>query len=657
MVRIRSRPRRAPEPADAEPAEPAEPDETAALEVRFWRAYDERMATIGFLAMLREFPSLVFRAVRLGYQASKLDMAATVVLNLTSGIFNGYALIATTGVLQALFAGGPTPARVKAALPSLVLVSVAVAARAGLQAAAGWAQARLGPHVDRAVEVRLYDLTTQVGLVAFDDADFHDAMQRASTRGLYAGPQIVSSAVNCLTGLTGIVSAGVVIGVLNPILLVLLVLAEIPGGWAAVRAARIEYATNFALADSSRRMWILTDLMANRHTAAELRSYTLRNFLLRRVARLAVYERDARLNAARRQTVTQVAGSAVGGLATACVYVALGALLEVGALPLSVAGTALLAIRSAQSALTTLLYSVNQCYEQGLYFSDYLNFCADAESRIPAAGGTHAPAGFEFITASGVRFAYPGVSEPALTDVSVRIGRGEVVALVGENGSGKTTLAKILAGLYQPDQGTVRWDDTPADDIDPDRLRERIAVIAQDHANWPLTVRHNITMGRDLDESLLATAVAAAEAGEVIDALPHGYNTLLDRHFKEGAELSGGQWQRIAVARGFYRAAPLLIMDEPTAALDARAEHALFSSVRGHKAGRSILIITHRLASARHADRIYVLHHGRLIEQGRHADLMALGGQYAELYSLQASQYVAADCAAESDYGISPSAA
>lgn len=633
--------------------------ETAQLTTSFWRAYDQRMASIGFLAMLREFPHLVLQALRLGYQASKPDIIGTIAANLAAGFFTGYALLATTGVLQALFAAGPTPARVKAALPSLALVAAASAVRAGLQAGAGWAEGRLGPYVNRLVELRLFDLTTQVDLLAFDDSDFYDAMERARERGLFAAPQVVSDVINCVTGITGLVSAGVVVGVLNPLLLVLLVLAEIPGAWAAVRSARIRYATNFALIDTYRRKYILTDLMAERRTAAELRSFTLRQFLLKRAARLAAYERDARLDAARKQTITQIAASAAGGVATACVYVALGGLLAAGVLRLAVAGTAILAIRSAQASLTTLLFSVNECYEDGLYLSDYLSFCADAERRIPAPGKEPAPAGFELITASDITFSYPGCTEPALRGVSIRIGRGEIVALVGENGSGKTTLAKLLAGLYQPAGGVVRWDNMPIGEVDPDHLRSQIAVIAQDHANWPLTVRHNITMGRDADEALLASAVAAAEAGEVIDGLPDGYNTLLDRRFKDGAELSGGQWQRIAVARGFYRNAPLLIMDEPTAALDARAEHALFSSVRRQATGRSILIITHRLASARIADRIYVLHHGQLIEQGSHADLMALSGQYAELYSLQASQYGApgdCDTAGTAGYGISPSA-
>jgi ATP-binding cassette subfamily B protein/ATP-binding cassette subfamily C protein len=249
--------------------------------------------------------------------------------------------------------------------------------------------------------------------------------------------------------------------------------------------------------------------------------------------------------------------------------------------------------------------------------------------------------GFERIVVEDVTFTYPGADSTALNGLSVELRRGEVVALVGENGSGKTTLAKIMAGLYDPDTGDVRWDDVPVRDVDPDVLRGRIAVIAQDYTHWPMTARQNITMGRVAGNGDGAVDKAARESGadEVIAELPHGYETLLDRRFEGGAELSGGQWQRLAVARGFYRDAPLLICDEPTAALDARAEHSLFERIREHADGRTVLLITHRLASVRHADRIYVLDHGRVIEEGDHDRLMALNGLYADLYTLQASAY------------------
>ena len=613
--------------------------ETAELTSSFWRAYDQRMATVKFSDVARRFPALIGQAVRLGWQANRRDTAATIILNLASGVFGGYALFATTGVLDALFAAGPTPQRVRAALPSLILVAISTAVRSGVQTAAGWAQSRLEPAVDQITEVRLYDLTSQVELAAFDDPDFHDRMQRAESRGLSSASMLVNDVINFVTAFAGLASAAVVVGVLQPILLAVLLLAQLPGAWAAVRSARISYLTRFALIDSYRRKYILAELISERRTAAELRSFTMRAFLIGRVARLAAYVRQAELRAARQQTETKVIGSALGGLATAGVYVVLGVLLATGLLVLSVAGTAVLALRSASASLQQLMFSVNQCYEDGLYFSDYVAFCEDARSRISPPGAVTAPADFARITASGVTFSYPGAEEPTLHEVSVEIGRGEVVALVGENGSGKTTLAKILAGLYRPQAGMVCWDDVSIADVAGEPLREQIAVIAQDHGNWPLSVRDNIVMGRPFDEALLESAAVSSGADTVIAELDRGYDTLLARQFKDGAELSGGQWQRIAAARGFYRTAPLLIMDEPTAALDARAEYALFSSLRTLARDRTVLIITHRLASVRHADRIYVLAHGKVAESGTHAELIALGGQYAELYTIQASQY------------------
>ncbi|WP_435881161.1 ABC transporter ATP-binding protein [Streptosporangium subroseum] len=626
-------------PGPSEPPEPA--PELGELSLSEWHAHVGKMTGVSFLTIARRLPALVSQAVRLAWLAGPRDTAITISLSLLSGVFTAFGLLATTGVLSALFAAGPTPERVRDALPSLILVGVAATLRTLTQAGAGWAQSRLDPQVSRIAEERLYGLTSQVSLAAFDDPDFHDALQRARARGVAMADVVVGTTINVLTAIIGIAAAAGVLGVLHPILLPLLVLAVLPDAWAAIRSARMRYTTTYALIPAMRRKWIIAELLAERGAAAEVRSFTMRGFLMRMYDAVATAEQSVLLSLARRQTFVKIVGEALGGLGTAIVYVALGVLLAVGAVPLAVAGTAVLAIRSGQTYLANLMYATNRLYEEGLYFTDFLDFCADAESRLGSGRPEKAPATFERITAEDVVFTYPGSSAPALQGMSITIDRGEVIALVGENGSGKTTLAKILSGLYEPDSGRVLWDETDLADVDPDQLRRHIAVIAQDHTRWPLTARHNISMGTEKGEGALISAAEVAGADQVVSELPHGYNTLLDRRFKDGHELSGGQWQRIAVARGFHRDAPLLICDEPTAALDARAEDALFTRIRQHADGRTVLLITHRLASVRYADRIYVLDHGKVTEHGTHDQLIELNGLYADLYNLQASAYSA----------------
>jgi ATP-binding cassette subfamily B protein len=634
---------------------PLTPDDLPEMAEHRWTAKSAELAETRLRTVARRLPALIAQAVKLAWQASRLDTAATLGLNLVAGVFTAFGLLATTRVLTALFAAGPTPERVRAALPSLLFVGAATALRAGLQAVAGWAQARLRPRVDRIVEIRMYELTTSVELAALDDSDFLDDMKRAETRGVMAAPMMVQHTVDVLTGFVGLVAAAGTLGLLHPLLLPLLLLTAVPEGWASVRAARMRYLTMVALISVMRRKGVLADLMADRRHAAEIRSFTMRDFLLKEFERLAGHQRDVELDLARRQALARVYGDVGQGGATAGVYVALGLMLWSGAVPLAVAGTAVLAIRTGQSSLANLVYAINRCYEEGLYFGDYLAFMVAAEPRIPMVTAAPAQAApptspalsgeFERIVVDNVTFTYPGADNRSLAGVSLELRRGEVVALVGENGSGKTTLAKILAGLYQPDAGDVRWDEVSLRDVDPDALRGRIAVIAQEYTHWPMTAQQNITMGKLIaggdgaTERAVRRAAADSGADEVIAELTRGYDTFLDRRFAGGAELSGGQWQRLAVARGFYRDAPLLICDEPTAALDARAEHALFERIRTHADGRTVLLITHRMASVQHADRIYVLDHGRVIEEGEHDRLMAAGGLYADLYGLQASAY------------------
>ncbi|MBE1591910.1 ABC transporter ATP-binding protein [Nonomuraea angiospora] len=617
------------------------PDDRSGLVAQYWESHDEHLLTATLGTIARRLPSLVAAALRMAWQASPRDTAVALAGNLAAGVFTVFGLVATSDVLASLLAAGPTLDRVWTALPSLLLVAAATGLRGALLAGAGWAQARLKPLVERLAETRLFELTTRVELAAFDDHDFHNAMRRARDSGVPDTATVVETTIAVVTGAVGVLASAVALGLLHPILMPLLLVAAVPAGWAAVRMARLGYQAFYRLSAARRRKFMLSDLMAERQPAAEVRAFTLRDFLLGQYAKVADLEQDVQLDVARRRAATKAGGDLLTGVATAGVYVVLGVLLAGGVIPLSVAGAAVLAIRTGQMSLTALIQTMNRLYEAGLYFGDYLAFCESARERVPPPPATPAePAPFRLLTAENITFTYPGADRPALSGVSVTVGRGEVIALVGENGSGKTTLAKLLAGLYRPQEGTIRWDGVDLGAFDGDALRRRISVIAQDHTRWPLTVRENIVMGHPLEEDRLAAASAAAGADEVVARLPDGYDALLDRRFRGGHDLSGGQWQRIAVARGFYRDdAALVIFDEPTSALDARAEHALFERIRGHAADRTIVLITHRLASVRYADRIYVLDGGAIAEQGTHAELMERDGLYAGLYELQASAY------------------
>jgi ATP-binding cassette subfamily B protein len=490
---------------------------------------------------------------------------------------------------------------------------------------------------------KVLDVSCAVELEAFDSSDFHDLLQRAQNAG--GRPMMLTqSLLSIAASLTGLIGLLAVLFVLNPLLVPALLVGVVPLVLVASLFSREFHEFNVRFTHDQRRRFYVRSLLTGREMAKEVRAFGLIDHF-RALNRSLFEDRMRHLRGlVRRGAARSLAGSAGSAVS---VGVTVGILLWFilsGRMSFGSGAAAALAIVQLGGMLSGVAINVGQLYESSLFLSDYQAF-RDLLPRVLQARPTGTPpGGFDTITVEEVTFTYPDATHPAVEAVSLEIGRGEVVALVGENGSGKTTLAKLLCQLYRPQAGTVWWDGVDLAGIDPAELRRSVAVVFQDFPQYLFSASTNIGLGRVEaldDEARIERAARQAGAQDFVERLPEGYQTMLGKMFEGGVDLSVGQWQRMALARAFFRDAPLIILDEPTAALDARAEHNLFESIRGLFQGRTVLLISHRFSSVRSADRIFVLREGRLIEHGTHAQLMRECGHYAELFTLQASAYLA----------------
>lgn len=627
------------------PTGPQDGDVTDGMKEAYWSVHDGAAANATVRQVLARLPKITALIGRLARRADPAATVTVIVCQLASAAMSAFGLIASVAVLQHLFAQGPTPDRVRAAVPQILLVVGFLAARALLEAAVAAAQARVTPKIRTALECEFFRLTAHVRLEAVEDAEWHDEVHRANDRGLFYARQIVGQVVSLASAALGLVGTAGVLSLLHPLLLPLLLLSVVPVGAAAVRSARARFHSFKRWNTLQRRVRVFSWLMLDVDSAAELRSDTAQGALLEEHRRLTtkIAAEDSRLGM--HSAMLNLAGRAVGGLGTGTTYTVLGAMLIAGWLPLAAGAGAVIAIQAGQASLTRLVEVAHLVYEHALWVDDLLAVQERCRQLLPRKAALTAPAQVKTITLEDVRFTYPGKDTPALDGISLSLRAGETVAFVGLNGSGKSTCARLLAGLYEAQQGSVRWDGVDMRDMDAQSVHRQVACVLQEPVRFPFSALSNIAISTgtlvNVDPQRAMDAARASGADGVIAALPGQWEAILSKRFKDGQELSGGQWAKVAVGRGLYKKAPLLLLDEPTASMDPPSEHAVYEAVlRGRlREDQITVLISHRLASVIDCHRIYVFDSGRIVESGSHDELMALGSDYAAMFTLQAGGY------------------
>lgn len=594
--------------------------------------------------------TLIRQSVRLVWASGRGLFLALLVLQIAAALALAGQVLAVQAVLEAVLELDSGSGASAALWVPVLLLAALTAATSIIGAVQAHLQRLLGERVARSMWDQVLEVSTGVGLANFESPDFFNRLQRVQSNALSRPYQVTQG----LIAMGGALAAGFGVGAalvsISPLLLPLLLIGGLPVLFTSRRESRLEFDFAITQTPALRMRQYLTLVQTGREEAKEVRAFGLAAWLHTRFA--GVY--DAYLADLSRHLRRRATLSVLGNLGSAVVLVltlaALVWMILADQVSVAGAGAAIVAIRMLATQIQALFAGVQRIFESGLFLEDLRSFLTLAEPAREDVRGPEAPADFAVVGADRASFTYPGSEHPAVRDATVELRAGEVVAVVGENGSGKTTLAKLLAGLYEPSTGRIQWDGTDIRQWSLASVRSRIAVIFQDFVRYALSAEDNIATGdvsQPPTEDRVRRAAQAAGAAEAIESMPRGYATPLSRLFAGGQDLSGGQWQRVAIARGYYRNAQLVILDEPSAALDPRAEHELFASLRHTLEGRTALFISHRFSTVRAADRIYVMDAGSVVEHGTHEELMAAEGQYAELFRVQAAAYLPPEQAGE----------
>jgi ABC-type multidrug transport system fused ATPase/permease subunit len=556
-------------------------------------------------------------------------------------------LIVDSVVAAARAPGGADTARtVKLVLLELALMAVSTLVARLLSLCRELLRAQLGQHIN--VEILKKAMTLE--LRHFEDSTFYDKMQKArreaSSRPLSMVLGILGIAQNTIT----LASYAFLLIRLSPASVLVLVLASIPAFIAEARLSNQAFRIASWRAPEARRLNYLEWLLTRDTHIKEAKLFGLGDWVLARYR--ALYQKFFRED--RALAVKRFAyGLALTLVSLAAFYACYAWAARRAALAdISLGDLTLYVVvfRQGQGAFQAVLSHLGGLYQDALFMSDLFSYLDLEVGTAPAraapgpalAKAAAAPAGPQTIELRQVSFRYPGKESWALRDVSLTIAPGEVIALCGDNGAGKSTLVHLLMKLHEPTEGEILYGGQSLREMDPDDLRRRIGTVFQDFVRYQFTVAENIGLGwlPALDDRpRIEKAAGAGGAEPVIEALPHRYDTMLGGYFEAGQELSVGQWQKIATARAFMRDAEVLILDEPTASLDAEAEHEMWKRFQRLASGKTAILISHRMSTVRQADRIVVLRAGRIEELGTHADLLAHNGRYAHLFRLQAAGY------------------
>ena len=582
-------------------------------------------------------------AVSGGRLVWRVDPRLTSTLLLTTVVVGAFPTLAAwlgKRILDAVVAVTTTEAD-----PASVLYWVAAEGGAMLmfhvsRQVANAAQQALQLRLQQTIGESIVDRASTLELSEFEDADFYDRLSRATRDAGHRPLLLVVGALSLLQFVTTGASGAVVLGLFSPWLVLLVVLSIAPVLWSEFRFSSEAFALANAQTELTREQHYLRTVLSREDFAKDVKTFSMFSVLRERFSDtfVAIYGPQRRLLLRR-----AIVSSSIGVFSILAFVAAYGWVVHAAALGSITVGALTmyaLLIRQTQSAVTSAAGAAATLHEHTLFLTNYFAFLDAPLHRPPVPAAIDDERGLRI---EDVTFRYPGSSVDVLRGIDLRVLPGETIAFVGENGAGKSTLIKLLCGLYRPTSGAVRLDGFPVHPDMAQDVRQRIVAVHQSFAKLQLSAADNVDLGRPPGEEGLRGVQRAARLGlaaAFIEALPRGYETRLGTWFGDGRELSGGQWQRVALSRALARVdADVLVLDEPASAMDAEAETALFDHVRDVAGDKIVVLVSHRFSSVRRADRIFVLEGGRICEVGNHDRLVALNGRYAQMFEQQAAGY------------------